>query len=104
MAVFCVKKFNCISHRILRFQFVIGGGVSEVPTLKTYHVIFGHGYRQRNTIRSLFDSDRHKYCSAYFKDWAGVAKVMKSVIFQDIFFWKPVSQKLKVGGVKVYIF
>ena len=44
MAVFCVKKFNCISHRILSFQFVIGGGggggggggVSDVPTLKTY--------------------------------------------------------------------
>ena len=32
---------------------------------------------------------------------------MKSVIFQDIFIWKAVSQKLKGGGgitVKVYIF
>ena len=30
----------------------------------------------------------------------GVAKAMKSVIFQDIFIWKAVSQKLKVGGGK----
>ena len=42
----------------------------------------------------------HKYCSVYVKDWAGVAKVKKSVIFQDIFIWKAVSQKLKVGGGK----
>ena len=27
-------------------------------------------------------------CSVYFNNWAGVAKVMKSVIFQDIFIWK----------------
>ena len=31
---------------------------------------------------------------------AGLAKVMKSVIFQDIFIWKAVSQKLTVGGGK----
>ena len=48
------------------------------------HVIFGIGlYAEK--YDTLFASHRHKYCSVYFKDWAGVAKVMKSVIFQDIF-------------------
>ena len=67
------------------------------------HVIFGIGLLAEK-YDTLFDSQRHKYCSAgcsvYFKDWAGVAKVIKSVIFQDISIWKAVSQKLKVGGGK----
>ena len=66
-------------------------------------VIFGIGLSAEK-YDTLFDSHRHKYCSVYFKDWAGVAKVMKPVIFQDIFIRKAVSQKLKVVGVKVYIF
>ena len=63
------------------------------------HVIFGIGL-QAEKYDTLVDSHRYKYCSGYFKDWVGVAKVMKSVIFQDIFIWKAVSQKLKVGGGK----
>ena len=51
------------------------------------HVIFGIGL-QADKYDTLFDSHRHKYCPVYFNDWAGVAKVMKSVIFQDIFIWK----------------
>ena len=63
------------------------------------HVIFGIGLWAEK-YDTLFHSHRHKYCSVYFKDYAGVAKVMKSFIFQDIFIWKAVSQKLKVGGGK----
>ena len=64
------------------------------------HVIFGIDL-QEEKYDTLFYSHGHKYCSVYFRDWAtSYTKVRKSVIFEDIFIWKAVSKKLKIGGGK----